>query len=194
MKGQYDYKFQNFDTEEKKAPCSRIDSTSLQMKTSLDSTKPFTETSQSKFQIDYLEKVKTMENLISVIKQNAYDKYKKELEDKLLLKNELETNVGILSEYIKMNRMQNRNFGTLSKSIVKENERLYSSSQRASEQQFYLTKELPGMRSEINKMQNDISLYNEDTKELKNKKLLIERDMMYLQNEIKFMFSPREDR
>lgn len=33
------------------------------------------------------------------------------------------------------------------------------------------------MRSEINQMQNDISLYNE---ELKNKKLLIERDMMYL--------------
>ena len=124
MKGQYDYKFQNFDTEEKKDPRSRIDSTSLQMKTSLDSTKPFTETSQSKFQIDYLEKVKTMENLISVIKQNAYDKYKKELEDKLLLKNELETNVGILSEYIKMNRMQNRNFGTLSKSIVKENSTL----------------------------------------------------------------------
>ena len=78
MKGQYDYKFQNFDTEEKKDPRSRIDSTSLQMKTSLDqdSTKPFTETSQNKFQIDYLEKVKTMENLISVIKQNAYDKYK----------------------------------------------------------------------------------------------------------------------
>ena len=36
MKGQYDYKFQNFDTEEKKDPRSRIDSTSLQMKTSLD--------------------------------------------------------------------------------------------------------------------------------------------------------------
>ena len=84
------------------------------------------------------------------------------------------------SEYIKMNRMKNRNFGTLSKSIVKENERLYSSSQRATEQQFYITKVLPGMRSEINQMQNDISLYNEETKQLKNKKLLIERDMMYL--------------
>lgn len=111
MKGQYDYKFQNFDSEEKKEPRSRIDNTSFQMKTSLDqdSTKPFTEATQSKFQIDYQEKVKTMENLITIIKQNAYDKYKKELEDKLLLKNELKTNVGILSEYIKMNRMQNRN-------------------------------------------------------------------------------------
>ena len=55
-----------------------------------------------------------MENLINVIKQNAYDKYKKELEDKLLLKNELETNVGILSEYEK----RNRRFNTLKSSTT----------------------------------------------------------------------------
>ena len=48
MKGQYDYKFQNFDSEEKKDSRSRIDSTSLQIKTSVDqdSTKPFTEATQ----------------------------------------------------------------------------------------------------------------------------------------------------
>lgn len=42
MKGRYDYKFQNFDSEEKKDSRSRIDSTSLQIKTSVDqdSTKP----------------------------------------------------------------------------------------------------------------------------------------------------------
>ena len=50
MKGQYDYKFQNFDSEEKKDSRSRIDSTSLQIKTSVDqdSTKPFTEATQRK--------------------------------------------------------------------------------------------------------------------------------------------------
>lgn len=55
MKGRYDYKFQNFDSEEKKDSRSRIDSTSLQIKTSVDqdSTKPFTEATQSKFQIEY---------------------------------------------------------------------------------------------------------------------------------------------
>ena len=58
MKGQYDYKFQNFDSEEKKDSRSRIDSTSLQIKTSVDqdSTKPFIEATQSKFKSSTLRK------------------------------------------------------------------------------------------------------------------------------------------
>ena len=56
MKGQYDYKFQNFDTEEKKDPRSRIDSTSLQMKTSLDSNKPSQKQVKASFKSTTLRK------------------------------------------------------------------------------------------------------------------------------------------
>ena len=189
MRNQYDYKFQNFDGEENNDPTLKKDEPTHETKASIDqeSTKPMTEFSTTKFQTEYLEKVKLMESLISTIKQNAFEKRKKELEDKLRLKNELENNVEILSTYIKMNRMQKKNFRSLSKSITKENERLTASSQRAMEEQYFIQRELPSLRSEINQMQSQIRNLNNETKNLKNEKLTIERDIMYFQDEIKRM-------
>lgn len=189
MKDQYDYKFQNFDEDENNDPPLKKTQPTFETKDSIDqdSTKPMTEFSTSKFQTEYLEKVKLMESLINTIKQNAFEKRKKELENKLRIKNELENNVEILSNYIKMNRTQKRNFGSLSKSITKENERLTASSQRAMEEQYFIQRELPSLRSEINQMQSQIGKLNNETKNLKNEKLAIERDIMYLQDEIKRM-------
>lgn len=139
----------------------------------------------NKFQEEYIEKVKRMENLISIIKQNAYERYRKELEDKLIYKSELENNVEILSSFIKANRIQKKNYGSLTKVILKENERLISSSQRAIEDQYFLEKELPLLRGEINRIEEQISGLNEETKIVKNNILLLERDIMGYEDEIK---------
>ena len=184
MKNQYN--FQNFDSEENTNTIPKKENTSI-YHPSIDqeSTKPYTETSTMKYQGEYIDRVKEMEKLIKIIKQNAYEKNKKELEDRLLLKNELETNIEILSSYIKMNRVQKRNFATLSKSIYQENERLSTSSQRAVEEQYYIQKELPFLRGEINQMQSNIGILNNETKDTRNQQLVIERDIMLLQDEIK---------
>ena len=84
-----------------------------------------------------------------------------------------------------MNRVQKRNFATLSKSIYQENERLSTSSQRAVEEQYYIQKELPFLRGEINQMQSNIGILNNETKDTRNQQLVIERDIMLLQDEIK---------
>ena len=79
---------------------------------------------ENEYQKQYMDKVKKMENLIEIIKNNAYEKQKKELEERLRYKNELENNVELLSSYIKMNRYQKKNFGNLMKSIEKEKMRI----------------------------------------------------------------------
>lgn len=184
MKNQYN--FQNFDSEENTNTIPKKESTII-CHSSIDqeSTKPYTESSTMKFQGEYIDRVKEMEKLIKIIKQNAYEKNKRELEERLQLKNELENNIEILSSYIKMNRVQKRNFASLSKSIYQENERLSTSSQRAAEEQYYIQKELPLLRGEINQMQNNVGILNNETKDIKNEQLLIERDIMFLQDEIK---------
>ena len=65
---------------------------------------------ENEYQKQYMDKVKKMENLIEIIKNNAYEKQKRELEERLRYKNELENNVELLSSYIKMNRYQKKNF------------------------------------------------------------------------------------
>ena len=55
---------------------------------------------ENEYQRDYMEKIKKMENLIGIIKNNDM-KQKRELEERLRYKNELENNVELLSSYIK---------------------------------------------------------------------------------------------
>lgn len=137
------------------------------------------------FQAEYLNKVKTLEHLIDVIKENAYEKNKKELEEKILFKNELETNVEILSSYVKLNRLQKRNFGTLSKSITKENERFMFNSEKAVQESDFFERQIPYIRNQIEQMKNEATTLYEETKELKNQRLQLDRNMFMLNDEIK---------
>lgn len=137
------------------------------------------------FQAEYLNKVKTLEHLIDVIKENAYEKNKKELEEKIRFKNELETNVEILSSYVKLNRLQKRNFGTLSKSITKENERFMFNSEKAVHESDFFERQIPYIRNQIEQMKNEATTLYEETKELKNQRLQLDRNMFMLNDEIK---------
>ena len=51
---------------------------------------------ENEYQRDYMEKIKKMENLIGIIKNNDM-KQKRELEERWKYKNELENNVELLS-------------------------------------------------------------------------------------------------
>ena len=111
---------------------------------------------ENEYQKQYMEKVKKMENLIEIIKNNAYEKQKKELEERLRYKNELENNVELLSSYIKMNRYQKKNFNNLMKSIEKEKMRISEKSDKVQEEQLLFNRELPYLRGINNKMEYEI--------------------------------------
>ena len=112
-------------------------------------------------------------------------KQKRELEERLRYKNELENNVEILSSYIKMNRVQKKNFSNLMKTIDKEKERISEKSYKVQEEQHFFNRELPYLRGVTNKMQNEITKTNEETKNIKNQMLEIDRDIMALNDGIK---------
>ena len=64
-------------------------------------------------------------------------KQKRELEERWKYKNELENNVEILSSYLKMNRVQKKNFNYLMKNIDKEKERISEKSYKVQEEQHF---------------------------------------------------------
>ena len=101
---------------------------------------------ENDYQKKYMDKVQKMENLIGIIKNNAYEKQKRELEERLRYKNELENNVEILSSYLKMNRVQKKNFNYLMKNIDKEKERISEKSYKVQEEQHFFNRELPYLR------------------------------------------------
>ena len=140
---------------------------------------------ENDYQKKYMDKVQKMENLIGIIKNNAYEKQKREYEERLRYKNELENNVEILSSYIKMNRVQKKNFSNLMKTIDKEKERISEKSYKVQEEQHFFNRELPYLRGVTNKMQNEITKTNEETKNIKNQMLEIDRDIMALNDGIK---------
>ena len=142
-------------------------------------------TINNSFQQSYLSKMKTMEHLISVIKEHSIDRYKKDLELKLQLKHELENNVEILSSYIKTNRVNKREFSTLYRTIEKENDRLLNVSEKAREELQLFNKQLPLLRSEINQMQKQISTLNDETKQIRTEKMNIEREIISKEDDIR---------
>jgi chromosome segregation ATPase len=138
--------------------------------------------SLNSFQSTFKNKVRKMEQLIDIIKEHAYDKQKQNIEEKLQLKSQLENNISVLTSYINLNRMQNKNFKVFSKSINQEKERINNYSMKIMEEKEALNKELLELRSECNKMQNQIVLLNEHSKNMNAEKLKIERDIMTLQD------------
>lgn len=191
-------KNENLDEEMKERNKYNFQNESIQMKEKLadlnsnstsknnDNSKYITDyINENEYQKKYMGKVQKMENLIEIIKNNAYEKQKKELEERLRYKNELENNVELLSSYIKMNRYQKKNFGTLMKSIEKEKMRISEKSDKIQEEQIFFNRELPYLRGINNKMEFEIGKKNEESKNIKNEILEIERDIMALNDGIK---------
>ena len=134
---------------------------------------------------DYAQKVKLMEKYISIVKENALDKNRKALIEKHRKKQELKNNIDILSTYVKLNRVNNRNFAVLTKGIQKESDRLAFTSEHVSRESFFFTQQMPGIRQEIENMKTEIYSLNQETLTINNEKMLLEKELMELNDEIK---------
>ena len=149
----------------------------------------FTNTISSKnntsYQTNFNNQIKTMENLINIVKENAFEKHKQEIIDKTIERNELKNNVNILETYVKLNRIAKTNFKSLSKGINKENERLTFQSEKANRESYYFNQLMPEIRKEVDDMKKEIEFRHEETKNLNNEKMLIQKELSHLHDEIK---------
>jgi hypothetical protein len=134
---------------------------------------------------NYMDKLHTLEAYISVIKNNGYNVVQNEIENKKRRKEELKSNVDILSSNIRTLNKENKINSNLNNQILKENEILTNSSDKANKDSYYLNKELPNYRIDIDNMKMKISQLNEETKYIRNNSIEYEREIMALQDEVK---------
>jgi chromosome segregation ATPase len=134
---------------------------------------------------NFKNQIKTMENLINTIKENAYEKNKQDILDKTIERNKLKNNVDILETYLKLNRIAKTNFRSLNKGMKNENERLANLSQRASRESYYFNQLMPDIRKEVEQMKKEIEFRHEETKNLNNERMLIQKEIAHLHDEIK---------
>ena len=134
---------------------------------------------------NFTNQIKTMENLINTIKENVYGKNNQELLNKTIERNKLKNNVNILETYLKLNRISKTNFKSLSKGIKQENERLQYRSERAKGESYFFNQLMPEIRKEVDDMKKEIEFRHEETKNLNNEKMLIQKELSHLHDEIK---------
>lgn len=132
-----------------------------------------------------LNKLQTLESFITQIKQNVYDKSKPYLTEKEKMKGYLKTNVDVLSTHIRLVNKEKKVNGHFNKNIVNENDRLISTGERASRDTFFMNKELPLLKVEIDEMKTSIAQYTEEAKYIRNDSIQLERETMLLKDEIK---------
>ena len=136
-------------------------------------------------QLNFTNQIKTMENLINTIKENVYGKDNQELLNRTIQRNKLKNNVNILETYLKLNRISKTNFKSLSKGIKYENERLKYLSERAKGESYFFNQLMPELRKEVDDMKKEIEFRHEETKNLNNEKMLIQKELSHLHDEIK---------
>ena len=134
---------------------------------------------------NFTNQIKTMENLINKIKENVYGKNNQELLNKTIERNKLKNNVNILETYLKLNRISKTNFKSLSKGIKQENERLQYRSERAKGESYYFNQLMPDLKKEVEDMKKEIEYRHEETKNLNNERMLIQKELNHLHDEIK---------
>ena len=136
-------------------------------------------------QLNFTNQIKTMENLINTIKENVYGKDNQELLNRTIQRNKLKNNVNILETYLKLNRISKTNFKSLSKGIKYENERLKYLSERAKGESYFFNQLMPELRKEVDDMKKEIEFRHEETKNLNNERMLIQKELNHLHDEIK---------
>ena len=134
---------------------------------------------------NFTNQIKTMENLINTIKENVYGKNNQELLNKTIERNKLKNNVNILETFLKLNRISKTNFKSLSKGIKQENERLQYRSERAKGESYFFNQLMPELKKEVEDMKKEIEYRHEETKNLNNERMLIQKELNHLHDEIK---------
>lgn len=127
-------------------------------------------------------KLHILENYISLIKNKGIEN---EIENKKRTKENLKSNVDILNSNIRLLNKENKINSNLNNQILKENEILINSGGRANLDSYYINKELPIFRNEIDNMKIQIIKLNEQTKYIRNNCIEIDNEIMILNDEIK---------
>ena len=131
------------------------------------------------------DRLQLLEEYIKIIKSKGKEEPQEEIDKKIRLKEQLQNNIDILNANIKFANKENKVNSSLGKNIIKENEILISSSNRAAENSYLIKKDLPSFRNEIDNMKTKLSQLNEETKNLRNIGIEYDRSILVLQDEVR---------
>lgn len=132
-------------------------------------------------------KLQRLEACINQIKYNVYEKSKPLITSKSKAKDQLQNNVDIIVSNLRTIHRETKVNGQLNKEILKENERLVSSGERAVRDTYFTNKELPLLSNEIEDMKTLIAQHNEESRYIRNDSIQIEREILLMKDEIKKM-------
>jgi hypothetical protein len=132
-----------------------------------------------------VDKIKLLEDYIAQIKENANEITENRIQELQSQKEQLEYNVKFLSNNILLSKKKFNDNIKIEKNLLLEKEKAGYDSKKATKDAFNLQKELPSNRVEIEIMKNQITQAKEETKNINNYLIEIERQTKEIQDEIK---------
>ena len=132
-----------------------------------------------------IDKVKLLEEYLSQIKENANEFNENKIQELQSQKELLEYNVKYLSNNILLTKKKYDDNIKTEKNLLAEKEKVDFDQKKANKDAFNLQKELPNNRVQIELMKNRITQEKEETKNINNYLIEIERQTKEIQDEIK---------
>ena len=132
-----------------------------------------------------VDKIKLLEDYIAQIKENANEITENRIQELQSQKEQLEYNVKFLSNNILLSKKKFNDNIKIEKNLLLEKEKAGYDSKKATKDAFNLQKELPSNRVEIEIMKNQITQAKEETKNINNYLIEIERQTKEIQDKIK---------
>jgi len=132
-----------------------------------------------------IDKIKLLEEYLSQIKENSNEINENKIQELQSQKEQLEYNVKYLSNNIILTKKKYNDNIKFEKNLLAEKEKVGYDQKKANKDSFNLQKELPNNRVEIELMKNRITQAKEETKNINNYLIEIERQTKEIQDEIK---------
>lgn len=132
-----------------------------------------------------IDKIKLLGEYINQIKENSNEINENKILELQSRKEQLEYNVKYLSNNILLTKKKYNDNIKVEKNLLAEKEKVGYDHKKANKDAFALQKELPNNRVEIELMKNRITQAKEETKNINNYLIEIERQTKEIQDEIK---------
>ena len=132
-----------------------------------------------------IDKIKLLGEYIAQIKENSNEINENKIQELQSQKEQLEYNVKYLSNNILLSKKKYNDNIKAEKNLLAEKEKAGFDQKKANKDAFNLQKELPNNRVEIEIMKNRITQAKEETKNINNYLIEIERQKKEIQDEIK---------
>ena len=132
-----------------------------------------------------IDKIKLLGEYITQIKENSNEINENKIQELQSQKEQLEYNVKYLSNNILLSKKKYNDNIKAEKNLLAEKEKADFDQKKANKDAFNLQKELPNNRVEIEIMKNRITQAKEETKNINNYLIEIERQKNEIQDEIK---------